>query len=303
MKNVLILRGLPASGKSTYARSLLASEPNRWVRINRDDIRAMASTRGAPLFESFAWEMKRHGLRIALEADKDVILDDTHLNEKHLRDVHKWLAEIGDVRVEEVPFNASIEDCVRRDADRPDATRVGENAIRAMAHGAKLDSGRVLLLRVVHHPSHVAGITVNNDHSLPDAVICDIDGTLAITGDRSPYDVARSMFVDEPNKPVVDILLAMLRAQKNIVFITGRSEKYRAETCEFIERCLRVASDVEGVYELHMRRYGDDRPDFIVKRDAYVEHVQRRYHVDFVLDDSPRCCAIYRALRLTCLQL
>jgi len=36
---VLILKGLPASGKSTYAKELVAK--GNWKRINKDDLRAM----------------------------------------------------------------------------------------------------------------------------------------------------------------------------------------------------------------------------------------------------------------------
>ena len=41
MKKILILRGLPASGKSTFARKLLNENPNAWKRLNKDELRAM----------------------------------------------------------------------------------------------------------------------------------------------------------------------------------------------------------------------------------------------------------------------
>ena len=41
MKKVIVMRGLPGSGKSTYAKKLLAENPNAWKRINRDELRAM----------------------------------------------------------------------------------------------------------------------------------------------------------------------------------------------------------------------------------------------------------------------
>ena len=42
MKKVIILVGLPASGKSKFANELLLSEPGRWVRTNKDLLREMA---------------------------------------------------------------------------------------------------------------------------------------------------------------------------------------------------------------------------------------------------------------------
>jgi len=41
MQKIEILVGIPASGKSTYAKSVVAKDPNGWVRINNDNIRAM----------------------------------------------------------------------------------------------------------------------------------------------------------------------------------------------------------------------------------------------------------------------
>ena len=42
MKKVLILQGLPASGKSQFAKELLLANPGRWVRTNKDLLREMA---------------------------------------------------------------------------------------------------------------------------------------------------------------------------------------------------------------------------------------------------------------------
>jgi len=42
MKKVLILQGLPASGKSQFAQELLLANPGRWVRTNKDLLREMA---------------------------------------------------------------------------------------------------------------------------------------------------------------------------------------------------------------------------------------------------------------------
>ncbi|MGL5835196.1 MAG: hypothetical protein ACRC1Z_18490, partial [Waterburya sp.] len=45
MKKVLILQGLPASGKSQFARELLLANPGRWVRTNKD-LQQFASKHG-----------------------------------------------------------------------------------------------------------------------------------------------------------------------------------------------------------------------------------------------------------------
>ena len=40
MAKVLVLIGLPASGKSTWAHDFIERNPN-WIRINKDDLRSM----------------------------------------------------------------------------------------------------------------------------------------------------------------------------------------------------------------------------------------------------------------------
>ena len=37
---LLLLKGLPASGKTTFAKELVRSDGN-WIRVNKDDLRNM----------------------------------------------------------------------------------------------------------------------------------------------------------------------------------------------------------------------------------------------------------------------
>ena len=41
MSKLIITRGLPASGKSTWAKQWVLEDPEHRVRINQDDIRLM----------------------------------------------------------------------------------------------------------------------------------------------------------------------------------------------------------------------------------------------------------------------
>lgn len=49
MKKVIICRGIPASGKSTWAKQFIKENKN-WIRIGRDDFRHMLN--------SYAWDYK-----------------------------------------------------------------------------------------------------------------------------------------------------------------------------------------------------------------------------------------------------
>jgi hypothetical protein len=129
------------------------------------------------------------------------------------------------------------------------------------------------------------------------AIICDLDGTLAIIGDRSPYD-GSSCDKDKPNWPVILCVLAMYREKYDIIFMSGRYSKYRAPTEVFIKRWL---PDVP--YELFMRANGDNRKDAIVKQELYDANVRNQYNVLFVLDDRNQVVDFWRSIGLTCFQV
>ena len=135
------------------------------------------------------------------------------------------------------------------------------------------------------------------------AWIVDIDGTLALRGDRSPYDWAK-VGLDSPNKPVITVARA-LAARSSLIYMSGRMEQCREETrlwlhthvCDGSLHCLCSSP-------LHMRKDGDSRPDQIVKRELYERHVKGLYEVEGVLDDRDRVVKMWREeLGLTCLQV
>src|SRR5690349_5960527 len=130
MTRLLITRGLPASGKTTFARKL---QPDV-VRVNRDDLRRMLH--GRPLFtqraEAQITQAQRAAVEALLRARGSVIVDDTNLRAKTVREWAEMAArhnasfEVHDFT--DVP----VDECVRRDVDRPEDVRVGEDAIRRM---------------------------------------------------------------------------------------------------------------------------------------------------------------------------
>lgn len=111
-------------------------------------------------------------------------------------------------------------------------------------------------------------------------IISDLDGTLAIIGDRSPYDASRCDELDKPNKPVVECVKAMAMAGYEIVFVSAREEKDRAPTERFIRKHLPGLD-----WALFMRATKDHRPDEIVKVEIYRNRIEDLYDVLFVIDD------------------
>lgn len=142
--------------------------------------------------------------------------------------------------------------------------------------------------------------------------VVDIDGTLALKGDRSPFDWSR-VGEDLPNIPVIRVVEALLYVGDNIVFMSGRMEQCRSDTAHWlnvnIDCCYvhpRVGyprDDHRGVSELFMRADGDYRPDTVVKLELFDNHVKDRYDVIGVIDDRASVCRQWREMGLTCLQV
>jgi len=161
-----------------------------------------------------------------------------------------------------------LDECLRRDAERPEEERVGELAIRRMWD--RHLKGRTLPLPVPYVEPGDPAVVYEPDETLPPAVLVDIDGTVAVMGTRSPYDWNR-VGEDTPNQAVIEAVRAMYAAGHAIVFCTGRDEDSRDETEAWLD--LFVGVPYEGLF---MRPAGDSRKDAIVKREIFDEEIRDR---------------------------
>lgn len=320
MRTAMILRGLPGCGKSTFARDLMKKEPNRWFRVNRDDLRSMLGTTYSKPTEDFVRNVQDTLIKQALNDGYDVIIDNTHLVPQTMKKLHKLLENVGDVKVIEKSFNVDVAECHRRNQLREGTARVPDKVIDDMARAAGLDKGRRFNDKEAYYAPRGGGSgqTYANDATLPKAILCDLDGTLAIMGDRSPYDASECDVKDHPNWPVIETVKAMYATGAKVVFMSGRDAKYREQTIRFIEKWVQVernfkpnpggASECDPymtpiMYELHMRPQGDMRKDAIIKQELFDEHVAGKYHVVFVLDDRDQVVAQWRSMGLVCFQV
>jgi hypothetical protein len=134
------------------------------------------------------------------------------------------------------------------------------------------------------------------------AWLCDIDGTLALRGDRSPFDWSR-VGEDTANKPVITVA-RLLAARSGLIFMSGRMDQCRGGTRLWLHTFVCEPPLCTCKMPLMMRKDGDNRPDQIVKRELYERRVQGIYEVEGVLDDRDRVVKMWREeLGLTCLQV
>ncbi len=299
MRTVIVLRGLPGCGKSTYAYELLRKESKRWKRVNRDDLRNMMDdgTFNSDR-EEFIRGVQDQLILKALRDGYDVIVDNTHLVPQTLRKLHRLLASVGDVKVLEKCFNTSVDECKKRNALRQGKAKVPDNVIEGMAKGAGINRGRVLEDKEFYYPPREqATDKYVADETLPRAILVDLDGTVALLNGRNPFDASKCDN-DLPNTPVIECVKAMFAAGYRVVFMSGREDKYHEPTVRFLAKHF---GDMP--YELYMRATSDSRKDSVVKEELLEANVFHRYNIVFALDDRNQVVDHYRSLGLTVLQV
>lgn len=134
MTRLIVVRGLPASGKSTRAREWVAADRKHRVRVNRDDLRAMIDDGAfvAGVTEDRITDAEFALIQAFLNDGFDVICDDTNLPERTmdwLRDcAHDYGARLEVIDMRDVP----LETCIERNSKRDRKRKVPEERIRDM---------------------------------------------------------------------------------------------------------------------------------------------------------------------------
>jgi predicted kinase len=137
MPKLLVLRGLPASGKSTYARELLASCPaGSALRINNDELSLMMFGSAYAKSEHSGNLLGRVRANLVREAFRNhydlVIVDNTNLVAKGVASLRKLAGECGaDFELDDSFLDVPLAVCLERNAGRENP--VPENVIIEMS--------------------------------------------------------------------------------------------------------------------------------------------------------------------------
>jgi predicted kinase len=272
---LIMTRGLPASGKSTWAKELVTHENGSYKRLNRDELRLMIDNgKWSKHNEKFIIEVEKLLALQYLNSSVHVIIDDTNLSKDTEYMWRNVAIEAGaDFEIKDFT-NVPLSECIKRDQKRPNY--VGEKVIKKMYN--------VFLLKLPNNPN----VTLN--HPLQECWIFDLDGTLALHTLRGPYEEEKCES-DTVNESVRSILNT-IKQPRNVFLVSGRHESVRPQT----ERWLKF-NEIEYT-KLYMRQNHDSRPDNEVKREVYFNNIFNKYRVMGWFDDRLRVCREIHNLKL-----
>jgi predicted kinase len=290
MAKLVIMRGLPASGKTTLAKEWVREDPDNRVRVNRDDLRAMAGVPYSTANEQRIIRQRDLLIDEFLCRGNDVINDDTNLPQRTVRDLAKIAKRTG-AEFEVIDLtHVDLDECLKRNAGR--GHTVPDTVIQTM--WMKYINGKKLPLPVPDLedvPEAVYSVYVP-DKTLRSAYIFDIDGTVAHMNGRSPYDYTR-VSEDLPDEETLHKAEMLRREGHYIIFLSGRKDTCFHDTYMW----LRDNLSFDG-FGLIMRDADDNRRDSIVKYELFGKLVRDNYYVRAVFDDRQQVVDMWRKIGL-----
>lgn len=286
-----ILRGVPGSGKSTYARAWQSLSPEKRCIISRDDIRSTIFSKRWGLThqeEEIVTKAQHAAIKAALNAGYDVMVHDTNLRAKTVRGFYA-LSEF----VEVIDIPVERDEAKRRDAEREHS--VGPEVID-MFFDKYMRGGKFPPVPERGATDHPITPYVPPKGIAPCAILVDVDGTLADHhGIRDPHDTTL-YHLDQPHEHIVR-LVRLLSERYTIIIFSAREAAYRDVLEQWLED-HRVPFD-----HIFMRPTGDKREDSIVKNEMFDQHIAGEYSIPFILDDRDRVVRMWRAKGLKVLQV
>lgn len=267
-RKLIICRGIQGSGKSTWAKQWCHEDPEHRVRFNNDDVRNMLGDYWVPSREKLVTEAKANMITFALIKGYDVVVDNMNLNPKE----DAWIRTLCEnvekdtgihVNIEYKDFWTPVEECIRRDAARPNP--IGEKVIKETWRRYRnfiISSDIKEMLK--NKAEHVDG-------GRP-VILVDMDATLCLNTSGRPFygeNSANGMLEDTPVEEICRLVRQM--GEHCLVFIvTGREGT--AEVVDATKEWLKkneIPSDA-----MFFRPVGDYSPGPDCKRRIYEENIK-----------------------------
>ena len=292
-KKLILTRGIQGSGKTTWARQWVEEDPEHRIRINNDDIRNMLGKYWVTSRENLVSSIKKGMAEEAINRGYNIVVDNMNLNPKEIlfwKDMVKMANMDPDGYQYEIEFKdffISLEECIRRDAMRPNP--IGEKVIRETWKRYK---HFIQTTEVERHVDNMRRYT-----GKPKCIVIDMDSTMCFNVTKRPWfgeGAAEGMINDVPNTGVVDIV-RQLQEEFLVVVATGRDTSQEDVTKQWL------AKQGINVDEYFFRTHGDFRKGVEVKKEQ-IEAILEKYDIVSIFEDCEPIVNMYREMGLTVLQ-
>ena len=292
-KKLILCRGIQGSGKTTWARQWVEEDPEHRVRINNDDIRNMLGKYWVTSRENLVSSIKKNMAEEAINRGYNIVVDNMNLNAKEIlfwKDMVKMANMDPDGYQYEIEFKdffISLEECIRRDAMRPNP--IGEKVIRETWKRYKHFIQTTEVEKYVDNLRRYTG--------KPKCIVIDMDSTMCFNTTKRPWfgdGAAEGMINDVPNTGMCD-MIRKLQEDFVIVVATGRDTTQEAVTKEWLAK--------QGINadEFYFRTNKDYRKGVVVKKEQ-IEAILEKYDIVAIFDDCEPIVDMYREMGLTVLQ-
>jgi predicted kinase len=298
MTKVIITIGISASGKSYFANQEYEKDPlgvriicRDWLRHQLLDERlgkdhSVYNMHKTPTNIWKVWKFNGKDEKIitdwwwsefesAVKGNyKKIICADTNLNRNRLDHMKQRMRdEYGVTDIEEMMFDISLEEAIKRDNARPDGV------------------GMEVIVKQWHQFQDMKNfgekyVPVSDSRK---ALLCDIDGTAAIMKNRGPFEWNK-VHQDERNDLVYHIVRGFYQQGYEIVYISGRDGCCYDITYKWLE------DNNFPITELIMRTPNDSRKDSTVKNELFWSKIARKYDVIGVIDDRPQVIHMWMSI-------
>jgi predicted kinase len=288
--------GCSACGKNTWVDEFVRTQPlndidtdkNPWVVIERDVIRFTDILQNKGVKDWTRYKFKRQNeekvtviqdrqIQEAFDNGQNIIICETNLNPKNRNAMVLKLTEMG-YSVEFKEFEVDLNTLWKRDAQRFGGV------------------GHLVIYRQYQQWLEYKGARkyVQND-SLPDAIVFDVDGTLATMHNRGPFDWMK-VDQDHYRREVCDMLDGFVVKDYEIIIATGRDGSAEELTKKWLD-----AGDL--LYDdFYIRPEGNFEKDFVIKERMLWE-MEKKYNICAWVDDRPQVSNHLRLLGVNVIQV
>lgn len=128
------------------------------------------------------------------------------------------------------------------------------------------------------------------------AIIIDLDKTLALIGERNPYDASDCGY-DKLDHTVYRMIMKYHKDDYAVLILTGRKITFAHETMEWLDK-HNVPFDM-----VIMRDKKETSPSPFFKMGAFTRNIKGKYDVELAIDDDERVCKMWHSLGIPTFQV